>query len=365
MTHSFNYFSGQQHTDYGTQTSVLSPLPATTGIVASDSEYLAKKTEYYVDIGGVVGTIFQVQLAVFCWFTMLFFFIGLNYLMLKQDPSTSFINFVTLKQMLSYSSVAELIGSGGNPFALFVFFMTMLLILLFLSVIFMESTLDLRRQLPLRFHRQRREVMFSRWNKKTRKIETKVVPWEEVIAFVNCNKLFLGAGVMAQSVLVIGANDETQENTSWASIALSSISPLMVAKHWEMIRRFMEEGSDVIGQPKPTTFKGLMEEYCLERDIPLEQFPAYIRFWWEINFTRLGLLATRYRMWRCYKHPRKHAEFEAWSQPIPESEWVKPSKELIQLNERLTKRYQNGDCSSLLDAGLIVELEMSDIKRMA
>ncbi|WP_337959785.1 DUF6708 domain-containing protein [Photobacterium damselae] len=241
----------------------------------------------------------------------------------------------------------------------------MLIPISWFSLLFMLSTRDLRRQLPLRFHRQRREVMFSRWNKKTRKIETKVVPWEEVIAFVNCNKLYLGAGVMAQSVLVIGANDETQENTSWASIALSSISPLMVAKHWEMIRRFMEEGSDAIGQPKPTTFKGLMEEYCLERDIPLEQFPAYIRFWWEINFTRLGLLATRYRMWRCYKHPRKHAEFEAWSQPIPESEWVKPSKELIQLNERLTKRYQNGDCSSLLDAGLIVELEMSDIKRMA
>ncbi|MCG9706688.1 DUF6708 domain-containing protein [Photobacterium damselae] len=267
--------------------------------------------------------------------------------------------------MMSYSSITELLDSGGSPVALFLILMMMLFVTLFLSVIFMESTLDLRRQLPLRFHRQRREVMFSRWNKKTRKIETKVVPWEEVIAFVNCNKLFLGAGVMAQSVLVIGANDETQENTSWASIALSSISPLMVAKHWEMIRRFMEEGSDAIGQPKPTTFKGLMEEYCLERDIPLEQFPAYIRFWWEINFTRLGLLATRYRMWRCYKHPRKHAEFEAWSQPIPESEWVKPSKELIQLNERLTKRYQNGDCSSLLDAGLIVELEMSDIKRMA
>ncbi|HIF9420595.1 TPA: DUF6708 domain-containing protein [Photobacterium damselae] len=360
MTHSFNYFAGQQHTDYGTQTSVLSPLPATTGIVASDSEYLAKKTEYYVDIGGVVGTIFQVQLAVFCWFTMLFALIGLDILAKNGTGNHFFFNMDNLNHINNNIDMVSLMN-----LEIIQFLMIMLFVTLFLSVIFMESTLNLRRQLPLRFHRQRREVMFSRWNKKTRKIETKVVPWEEVIAFVNCNKLFLGAGVMAQSVLVIGANDETQENTSWASIALSSISPLMVAKHWEMIRRFMEEGSDAIGQPKPTTFKGLMEEYCLERDIPLEQFPAYIRFWWEINFTRLGLLATRYRMWRCYKHPRKHAEFEAWSQPIPESEWIKPSKELIQLNERLTKRYQNGDCSSLLDAGLIVELEMSDIKRMA
>ncbi|MHA6608627.1 DUF6708 domain-containing protein [Photobacterium damselae] len=360
MTHSFNYFAGQQHTDYGTQTSVLSPLPATTGIVASDSEYLAKKTEYYIDIGGVVGTIFQVQLAVFCWFLVLFALIGLDILVKNGTGNHFFFNMDNLNHINNNIDMVSLMN-----LEIIQFLMIMLFITLFLSVIFMESTLNLRRQLPLRFHRQRREVMFSRWNKKTRKIETKVVPWEEVIAFVNCNKLFLGAGVMAQSVLVIGANDETQENTSWASIALSSISPLMVAKHWEMIRRFMEEGSDAIGQPKPTTFKGLMEEYCLERDIPLEQFPAYIRFWWEINFTRLGLLATRYRMWRCYKHPRKHAEFEAWSQPIPESEWVKPSKELIQLNERLTKRYQNGDCSFLLDAGLIVELEMSDIKRMA
>ncbi|WP_154140282.1 DUF6708 domain-containing protein [Photobacterium damselae] len=363
MTHSFNYFAGQQHTDYGTQTSVLSPLPVFTGLDANDSEYLAKKNNHYIDIGGVVGTVFQTQLYVSVCLMVFTVFVWLDFLMRKNY--LSFINIATIKQMMSYSSITELLDSGGSPVALFYALMMMLLITGWFSFLFMLSTRDLRRQLPLRFHRQRREVMFSRWNKKTRKIETKVVPWEEVIAFVKCNKLFLGAGVMAQSVLVIGANDETQENTSWASIALSSISPLMVAKHWEMIRRFMEEGSDAIGQPKPTTFKGLMEEYCLERDIPLEQFPAYIRFWWEINFTRLGLLATRYRMWRCYKHPRKHAEFEAWSQPIPESEWVKPSKELIQLNERLTKRYQNGDCSSLLDAGLIVELEMSDIKRMA
>ncbi|WIH24040.1 DUF6708 domain-containing protein [Photobacterium damselae] len=363
MTHSFNYFAGQLHTDYGTQTSVLSPLPVLTGLDVNDSEYLAKKNTHYIDIGGVVGTLFQTQLYVSVCVMMLFANLFFEYIF--RGNAQSFLNITTFNTMMSYSSITELLDSGGSPVALFYALMMMLLITGWFSFLFMLSTRDLRRQLPLRFHRQRREVMFSRWNKKTRKIETKVVPWEEVIAFVNCNKLFLGAGVMAQSVLVIGANDETQENTSWASIALSSISPLMVAKHWEMIRRFMEEGSDAIGQPKPTTFKGLMEEYCLERDIPLEQFPAYIRFWWEINFTRLGLLATRYRMWRCYKHPRKHAEFEAWSQPIPESEWVKPSKELIQLNERLTKRYQNGDCSSLLDAGLIVELEMSDIKRMA
>ncbi|WIH20214.1 DUF6708 domain-containing protein [Photobacterium damselae] len=360
MTHSFNYFAGQLHTDYGTQTSVLSPLPVLTGLDANDSEYLAKKNNHYIDIGGVVGTVFQTQLYVSVCLMVLCACIWLDYLVKNGTGNHFFFNIDNLIN----------IDIKTNPMAILSleiiqFLLIMLIPISWFSLLFMLSTRDLRRQLPLRFHRQRREVMFSRWNKKTRKIETKVVPWEEVIAFVNCNKLFLGAGVMAQSVLVIGANDETQENTSWASIALSSISPLMVAKHWEMIRRFMEEGSDAIGQPKPTTFKGLMEEYCLERDIPLEQFPAYIRFWWEINFTRLGLLATRYRMWRCYKHPRKHAEFEAWSQPIPESEWVKPSKELIQLNERLTKRYQNGDCSSLLDAGLIVELEMSDIKRMA
>ncbi|WP_154140285.1 DUF6708 domain-containing protein [Photobacterium damselae] len=360
MTHSFNYFAGQLHTDYGTQTSVLSPLPVLTGLDVNDSEYLAKKNNHYIDIGGVVGTVFQTQLYVSVCLMVLCACIWLDYLVKNGTGNHFFFNIDNLIN----------IDIKTNPMAILSleiiqFLLIMLIPISWFSLLFMLSTRDLRRQLPLRFHRQRREVMFSRWNKKTRKIETKVVPWEEVIAFVNCNKLFLGAGVMAQSVLVIGANDETQENTSWASIALSSISPLMVAKHWEMIRRFMEEGSDAIGQPKPTTFKGLMEEYCLERDIPLEQFPTYIRFWWEINFTRLGLLATRYRMWRCYKHPRKHAEFEAWSQPIPESEWVKPSKELIQLNERLTKRYQNGDCSSLLDAGLIVELEMSDIKRMA
>ncbi|HIF9341809.1 TPA: DUF6708 domain-containing protein [Photobacterium damselae] len=360
MTHSFNYFAGQFHADYGTQTSVLSPLPVLTGLDVNDSEYLAKKNNHYIDIGGVVGTVFQTQLYVSVCLMVLCACIWLDYLVKNGTGNHFFFNIDNLIN----------IDIKTNPMAILSleiiqFLLIMLIPISWFSLLFMLSTRDLRRQLPLRFHRQRREVMFSRWNKKTRKIETKVVPWEEVIAFVNCNKLFLGAGVMAQSVLVIGANDETQENTSWASIALSSISPLMVAKHWEMIRRFMEEGSDAIGQPKPTTFKGLMEEYCLERDIPLEQFPAYIRFWWEINFTRLGLLATRYRMWRCYKHPRRHAEFEAWSQPIPESEWVKPSKELIQLNERLTKRYQNGDCSSLLDAGLIVELEMSDIKRMA
>ncbi|WIG78152.1 hypothetical protein KFZ67_04680 [Photobacterium damselae] len=64
MTHSFNYFAGQLHADYGTQTSVLSPLPVLTGLDANDSEYLAKKNNHYIDIGGVVGTVFQTQLYV-------------------------------------------------------------------------------------------------------------------------------------------------------------------------------------------------------------------------------------------------------------------------------------------------------------
>ncbi|PSU87156.1 hypothetical protein C0W35_21815 [Photobacterium kishitanii] len=346
MTYSFKYFAGQFHTDYGTQTSVLSPLPVTTGIVVSDSEYLAKKTEHYIDIGGVVGTIFQVQLVFTLWFTMLFACIGLDILVKNGTGNHFFFNMDNLNHINNKIDIISLMN-----LEIIQFFMIMLFITLWLSFLFMQSTRDLRRQLPLRFHRQRREVMFSRWNKKTRKIETKVVPWEEVIAFVNCKKLFFGAGVIGESVLVIGANDETQENTSWASIALSSISPLMVAKHWEMIRRFMEEGSDAIGQPKATTFDDIMEEFCVDWKIPLDNIPFCARLWKEINFTRIGILATRYRMWRCYKHPRKHAEFEAWSQPLPKSEWARPSKELTKINEHMEQQYRDGYCSSLLYAG--------------
>ncbi|MGY2572305.1 hypothetical protein [Vibrio sp. C8] len=38
----------------------------------------------------------------------------------------------------------------------------------------------LSQTIPCRFHRQRREVLFSRWNKDLKKTETRAVPWEEV-----------------------------------------------------------------------------------------------------------------------------------------------------------------------------------------
>ncbi|WP_415846701.1 hypothetical protein, partial [Vibrio aerogenes] len=76
---------------------------------------------------------------------------------------------------------------------------------------------DLARALPIRFHRQRREVMMSRWNKRKQRTEIKFFPWESVCAMAGEGTAVAPNMVMREGSLFIGAYDDVASGYFWAS----------------------------------------------------------------------------------------------------------------------------------------------------
>lgn len=187
--------------------------------------------------------------------------------------------------------------------------------------------------------------MFSRWDKKAKKTEIKIVPWEQVCAMVGQGTGVSASGVFTLSSLFIGVNDEDDPGHFWSGLEIGAMHNIAGVAQWEMLRRFMDEGPDteIDVSPSQLTFEALVAEHCQMLKIDVEQFGIWRRFWWEINGTRLGILVHNYRLKLCSQTEKAGPEFKAWSQPIPESQWAKPSAELNYYNQMLEQHeYSQG-----------------------
>lgn len=154
------------------------------------------------------------------------------------------------------------------------------------------------------------------------------------------------AGVATSSGLLIGVSDEENEEQMWSGMSFSAISELHAAGMWEMIRCFMEEpnGYKKIGNPRPYTLDGLIEEYCQSKNIDKKDFPLSTKVWWILNGTYLGVLRIKWEQKSMMNRAVKYPEIAEWSKPLPESEWAKPSEELCYYNRMLEQNdYAMGD----------------------
>jgi len=107
---------------------------------------------------------------------------------------------------------------------------------------------------------------------------------------------------------------------------------------WEMIRSFMEQGADTIGDPQPLTLDGLIEQHCQLQNMTRDEFfTPERRFWWILNGTMLGIWRINYETKKMKQNADSFAEVIEWSKPLPESEWVKPSEALQYYNTMLAE----------------------------
>ncbi len=329
----FPFFAGQHTREKFSSRYVLSPLPVKTQIPAANCcNLLMRKTDHYIDLGSEAGSLFQTQC---CYFLFMFSF-SISMAMVAfwggyDEVVKSFYDEVRNSEgkwvfVFSWYNCIYVLG------ALFLHFF----ILGGISIeVMIKSNRDSARTLPLRFHRQRREVMFSRWNTRTKKPDIKVVPWEKVCAMVGHGEAYSTSGMYCLSSLFIGANDEDEPGRFWAALSVGAMHNMAGAAQWEMIRKFMDEGAEAIENPRPITFKGLVEEYCEQHEITPDKMSPWVRLWWEINGTRLGIWATNYRLQLSQDTYITVPEIEDWSQPLPESQWAKSSDELNYYNRML------------------------------
>jgi hypothetical protein len=335
INNTFPFFAGQRTDKAFGSSSVLSPLPIKTMVPKVKScDILVNKTDAYIELGGAGGMIFQTQAM---WMIFLIgFFIGFLPLYIAFDGFTGLyldsykdvlVNGEWVVQFQSVDFFLKLFGILA-PFGGILF-------ILFKGV---QSThRKLNRTLPFRFHRQRRAVMMSRWNEETKQTEIKMFPWEEICAMVGQGSAMSTGGIISSASLVIAANDSEDYGHFWSSMQTGAMNKIHAAGMWEMIRSFMEEGPEAIGEPSPLTLEGLIEQHCASRDMKVEDFTTATKVWWYLNGTMLGIWRINYETQKMKQNADTFTEVTEWSRPLPKAQWAKPSDALQYYNNMLAE----------------------------
>ncbi|WP_158108290.1 DUF6708 domain-containing protein [Vibrio furnissii] len=333
-SNSFPFVAGQRTDRLFGSSHVLSPLPIKTLLPkAGRCDQLVAKTAQYLDIGGAGGMIFQTQLM---W---MMFLMGATFFLWPYIMFGGFSGLyeLSLKDVLSNGKWTHEFQIDDFIWSLFGTLSPLLGMLFINYKVVIHARKMLSQTLPCRFHRQRREVLFSRWNEESKTIETRIVPWEKVCAMVGQSSTVTAGGVMSSASLMIAANDEETYGEFWSALQIGAIDKFHAASTWEMIRTFMDEGADRICGPAPLTLNGIIEEHCQAHGIKKEDFSNATRFWWYINGTMLGIWRTNYEMSKIKQRSDCFADVVAWSKPLPKEQWQKPSRALDYVNEMLAR----------------------------
>jgi hypothetical protein len=335
----FPYFAGQQTEKKLSRNTVLAPLPVKTRLKPAETDaVLTKKTGSYIELGSYGALVFQTQTMLLHFMVSLSIFIYIyNFLggidgLITDSYETWFVNSQPVTE-LSYFKL--FIGSGlllAAPLSFTPAFLAM-----------KHTHRDLARTLPVRFHRQRREVMMSRWNKKKQQTEIQFFPWESLCAMAGEGTAVAPNMVMREGTLFIGACENVESGYFWSSMRIGALDRTHAAMKWEMIRSFMEDGPKAIGDSQPVTLKGMMQQYCDERGIKLKDFPGDVKFWWFINGRMLAVWRINWVIRKLQKQAEKFPEVAEWSKPLPEDEWAQPSEALTFFNQKLSaNEYKRG-----------------------
>lgn len=215
----------------------------------------------------------------------------------------------------------------------------------------------IKKIVPTRFNRQRREVCFVPEGHS----EPIFVPWEELEAWTMEAQGVTEYGVRRQYGFGVGfRHPETGERFTLEFETHGQ--PLSIC-NWEALRAYMEYEVHTLTDIQPQG--ELMEEgeapsegvpffYNAHRNLHRQRRAGkvgwvYTFFWYLYHIMTFWTIPNRLVEWENRKIERLGNKslpksMEAWSQPLPESEWAKPSETLKRLSDRLqTLRAANPD----------------------
>lgn len=102
---------------------------------------------------------------------------------------------------------------------------------------------------PVRFNRQRREVVYVPY----RGAKPRYVAWESVIACVSAGRLITQYAVMPEFKLMMGLRDASSGDVLWVTVPSGGLNEAV--SEWEAIRAYMEEGPSALPTPQPEEFE--------------------------------------------------------------------------------------------------------------
>lgn|SRR5690554_905650 len=317
----------------------LSPKPLPTGLSPVDHGHaVGEVNEGYLDFGVGMPPVFGWQMTLGGPF-------GLFVLMAFGFPLIAFLVFYwlgdgwddgvhALRGVFDYGFPIA-VGGGG-----FAFFM--------LSLPRWQAYTNLKKVVPTRFNRQRREVCFVPKGEK----KAIFVPWEELVAWVTEAQGVTEYGVQRQYGFGIGFyHPDTGKKYT---LEFQTYGLPQAISNWEAIRAYMEfevhtlkeiqDPLDLQGPDDPpwegvhvfrNARKRLHDEY---REGKRGVF--YLVGWYLYHLMTFWTLPNRLVEWEVRKIRRMNQKalpeaMAAWSKPLPEGQWARPSEELRRQSRRV------------------------------
>ena len=319
----------------GTEAFYISPKPLPTGAAPYTGLQMHREVnEVFLDFAqGVRGLEFAIRVPVgsIIFMVLLFFITGLGL------------------------GVHDYIEYGYSPFDILLtlvlpnyYFWGFIIILMMLAgVSLYKSIRQITSQHPIRFNRQRREVVYVREKGQP----PLIVPWEEVIACVTAGTLVTQYAVMSSYSLMIGLRDSNSGEVLW--LTLSTGHPSLALSEWEALRVYMEQGPDAL--PTPLLIdeefqEGTVAYFHMCRGVyrEMHSWPVYAFGFLTIQFCSGWTLPCRFSQWI---NTRPKAAFpesiREWSKPLPAEQHAQPSAALVQESAEVNLALSQGQ--SLMD----------------
>jgi len=317
----------------------LAPRPLPTGLPPVDHGHaVGEVNEGYLDFGAGATSVFgwQATLGIpfFCFLFIAFFF-----------------PFVVFLGGFAFGNGWEDALMGGEATFDFAFWIAVwggLFGFFMLSLPRWQAYAKLKNVIPTRFNRQRREVCFVPEGQKT----PIFVPWEELVAWVTEAQGVTEYGVQRQYGFGIGFyHPETGEKYT---LEFETYGQPQAISNWEAVRAYMEyqvhtlkeiqDPLDLQGPDDPpwegvhvfrNARKRLHNEY---RDG--KRGILYLIGWYLYHLVTFWTIPNRLVEWevkkiKCMSNKALPRAMAQCSEPLPESQWARPSEELKRQSKRV------------------------------
>ncbi|MBV7298186.1 hypothetical protein [Enterovibrio paralichthyis] len=217
-----------------------------------------------------------------------------------------------------------------------------------------KSSFDFSRQRPIRLNRERREICYYS-DKEKKPI---IAPWEEVVCWVAMNRGTTGNSLVTHFTFALAIPTSDRKDYWILRRPITSISEGQ--RMWETMRIFMDEPKEM--RPVPTPFvkedrayfdqcrselwekfrKGPKRLFTLNSEFPWVSYTSMF-FYYVFHILSGWKLPYLVSEWTdSLAKVKVPDDIEAWSQPIPESEWAKPSEELLKQKAAIEKHFEAG-----------------------
>jgi hypothetical protein len=346
------------------QVSYLAPFPLPTHMPAQDyGNAVGGVNDRFMDFGPGLPAVFGWQViiggpfAFFCMGAFLF-------------PVAS--SFFALMIGLTVENALELLT---RPFYLFAesaawasgFALALGLVITFNQLAKYETLV------PTRFNRQRREVCFV----PAGQTEPIFVPWESLSAWVIQSQSVTQYGATLHFAMGLGFYHPPHDQQYTLEFQCGGFE--LAICNWEAIRAYMEyevhtlkdiqDPLDLQGPDDPP-HEGLHTFYNARERMRRRRKEGEVGwsypFWWYLyHVMTLWTLPNHLTEWEIRRiksigHAAIPEAMQAWSEPLPESEWAKPSEKLLRMSKKLKDLRQKEPQVSLNQH--FVEVQVAEVR---